>query len=72
MQAPHMKEKTVDEIFREEFLKERAVVLGQSGESVAKAIAKLQRLAQDIEKKQRYLRSLEDRWAGSPNQEGIK
>ncbi len=67
-----MKEKTVDEIFKEEFLKERAVVLGQSGESVAKAITKLQRLAQDIEKKHRYLSSLEDPWEGGPNHEGVK
>jgi hypothetical protein len=67
-----MKEKTVDEIFKEEFLKERAVVLGRSGESVAKAIAKLQRLAQDIEKNHKHLRSLDDRLDGNPYHESVK
>jgi hypothetical protein len=56
-----MKEKTVDEIFKEEFLKERAVVLGRTGESVAKAIVKLERLAQDIEECRRRMRNMEDR-----------
>lgn len=53
-----MKEKTVDEILKEEFLKERAVVLGRTGESVAKAIVKLQRLAQVIEENQKQILSL--------------
>ena len=44
-----MKGKTIDDILREEFLKERAVVLGRTGESVARAIARLQHLAQIIE-----------------------
>lgn len=62
-----MKEKTVDEIFKEEFLKERAVVLGRTGESVAKAIANLQRIAQDIEKNHQRLKNMEDRIDGNSN-----
>lgn len=34
-------EKTQDDILREEFLRERAVVLGRSGESLQKALEKL-------------------------------
>jgi hypothetical protein len=67
-----MKEKTVDEIFKEEFLKEKAVVLGRTGESVAKAIAKLQRMAQDIEIIHRHMRSMEGRPEGDPKHDGVK
>jgi hypothetical protein len=67
-----MKEKTVDEIFKEEFLKERAVVLGQTGESVAKAIVKLRRMAQVIEENHQYMKSLEDRLSGDPNHNDLK
>ncbi|MFA5182234.1 MAG: hypothetical protein WC405_13020 [Syntrophales bacterium] len=67
-----MKEKTVDEIFQEEFLKERAVVLGQTGESVAKAIVKLQRLAQDIEEYQRHMRCMEVRSCEPSSRNGLK
>jgi len=67
-----MKEKTVDEILREEFLKERAVVLGRTGESVAKAVVKLQRMAQVIEDNHQYMRSIEDRLCGDPNHGDLK
>lgn len=72
MHAPHMKEKTVDEIFKEEFLKEKAVVLGRTGESVAKAIVKLQQMAQDIEKNHQYMKSMEDRRDGDSSHSGLK
>lgn len=65
-----MKEKTVDEIFKEEFLKEKAVVLGRTGESVAKAIANLQRVAQDIEKNHQRLKNMEDRTDGNSSHDG--
>jgi len=67
-----MKEKTVDEIFKEEFLKERAVVLGRTGESVAKAIVNLQRMAHNIEKNHQYIKSLEDRLDGAPNHDDVR
>lgn len=67
-----MKEKTFDEILKEEFLKERAVVLGRTGESVAKAIVKLQRMAQVIEENHQDMRSLEDRLCGDPNHNDLK
>jgi hypothetical protein len=67
-----MKEKTFDEILKDEFLQERAVVLGRTGESVAKAIAKLQRMAMDIEENHRYMRNLEDRLCGDPNHDDLK
>jgi len=54
-----MKGKTIDDILREEFLKERAVVLGRTGESVARAIARLQHLAQIIENRHQELRRLD-------------
>jgi len=62
-----MKEKTVDEILREEFLKERAVVLGRTGESVARAIVKLQRLEQVIEARQREMLKLEQELGMDPD-----
>ncbi len=62
-----MKEKTVDEILREEFLKERAVVLGRTGESVARAIVKLQRLEQVIEARQREMSKLEQELGMDPD-----
>ncbi|MDI9570521.1 MAG: hypothetical protein QM278_07335 [Pseudomonadota bacterium] len=55
-----MKEKkTVDEILREEFFKERAVVLGRTGESVARAIDQLQRLGRIIEQYHNELQRLD-------------
>ncbi len=62
-----MKEKTIDEILREEFLKERAVVLGRTGESVARAIVKLQRLAQVIDVHQREMSNLEQELDRQPD-----
>ncbi len=62
-----MKEKTVDEILREEFLKERAVVLGRTGESVARAIVKLQRLEKVIEARQREMSKLEQELGMDPD-----
>jgi len=67
-----MKEKTVDEILKEEFLKERAVVLGRTGESVAKAIVKLQHMAQVIEEKHQHIRSMEDRLCGDTSHNELK
>ncbi|MEI6314953.1 MAG: hypothetical protein WCO89_08790 [Syntrophus sp. (in: bacteria)] len=67
-----MKEKTIDEILKEEFLKERAVVLGRTGESVAKAIAKLQHMAQVIEENHQHIRSLEDRLCGDPSHNELR
>jgi len=62
-----MKEKTVDEILREEFLKERAVVLGRTGESVSRAIVKLQRLGKAIEARQREFSHLEQELSKDPD-----
>ena len=62
-----MKEKTVDEILREEFLKERAVVLGRTGESVSRAILKLQRLGKAIEARQREFSHLEQELGKDPD-----
>jgi len=67
-----MKEKTIDEILQEEFLKERAVVLGRTGESVAKAIAKLKRMAQVIEENHRVLRIMEARLCGDQNDSDLR
>jgi hypothetical protein len=67
-----MKEKTIDEILKEEFLKERAVVLGKTGDSVAKAILKLQRLAQVIEKDHKHLISLDNMQDQEHIQEGTQ
>ena len=67
-----MQEKTFDEILKEEFLRERAVVLGRTGESVAKAIAKLQHMAQVIEENHQHIRSLEDRLCGDPSHNELR
>ena len=67
-----MKEKTIDEILQEEFLKERAVVLGRTGESVTKAIVKLQHMAQVIEENHQHIRSLDDRLCGDPSHNELK
>lgn len=67
-----MQEKTFDEILKEEFLKERAVVLGRTGESVAKAVVKLQQMAKIIEENHQYMKSLEDRLGGDPDHDNLK
>ena len=67
-----MQEKAFDEILREEFLKERAIVLGRTGESVARAVAKLQRMAQVIEENQQHMRSLESRLCGEDDHNHLK
>ncbi len=67
-----MQEKTFDEILKEEFLKERAVVLGRTGESVARAVAKLQRMAQVIEENHQHMISLERRLCGEDDHNHLK
>ncbi len=67
-----MQEKTFDEILKEEFLRERAVVLGRTGESVAKAVVKLQRMAQVIEENQQHMRSIENRLCGKDDHNDLK
>ncbi|HOF04483.1 MAG TPA: hypothetical protein PK175_07230 [Syntrophales bacterium] len=67
-----MKEKTVDDILREEFLKERAVVLGRTGESVAKAIVKLRHLDQIIEKRHEEMRNLEQAWEDAADRQELR
>jgi len=51
-------EKTPEDILREEFLKERAVVLGRSGESVQKALEKLKATETLIEELSECLHAL--------------
>jgi len=41
--------KSPDEILQEEFLQERAAVLGRAGDSMSKALEKLHNIAQKIE-----------------------
>lgn len=53
-------EKTPEDILREEFFKERAVVLGRSGESVQKALDKLKATERLIEELSERLHALSD------------
>ncbi|MBN1380096.1 MAG: hypothetical protein JXA41_00305 [Deltaproteobacteria bacterium] len=53
-------EKTPEDILREEFFKERAVVLGRSGESVQKALEKLKVKETLIEELLEHLHTLTD------------
>lgn len=57
MQPPRSKEESVD-ILREEFLRERAAVLGRAGTAVEDAIAELARLDQEIQIKKEQLQTL--------------
>jgi hypothetical protein len=47
--------KSPDEILQEEFLQERAAVLGRAGDSVSQALEKLRRIEHRIEKRLRRL-----------------
>ena len=55
-------EKTPEDILREEFLKERAVVLGRSGENVQKALEKLKATETLIEELSERLHALADQY----------
>ncbi len=59
MKMPRSKDESVD-ILREEFLRERAAVLGRAGTPVEDAIAELVRLDQGINIKKEQLRLLLD------------
>ncbi len=52
--------KSPDEILQEEFLQERAAVLGRAGDSVSQALEKLRRIEHRIEMRLRRLGKLED------------
>ncbi|MEN6620584.1 MAG: hypothetical protein ABFD50_03400 [Smithella sp.] len=57
MKPPRSKDESVD-ILRDEFLRERAVVLGRAGTAVEDAIAELTKLDQEIQIKKEQLQSL--------------
>lgn len=57
MKPPRSKDESVD-ILREEFLRERAAVLGRAGTAVEDAIAELARLDYEIQIKQEQLHSI--------------
>lgn len=57
MKPPQSKDESVD-ILREEFLRERAAVLGRAGTAVEDAIAELAKLDQEIQIKKEQLQSL--------------
>lgn len=57
MKPPRSKDESVD-ILREEFLRERAAVLGRAGTAVEDAIAELSKLDQEIQIKKEHLQSL--------------
>lgn len=57
MKPPRSKDESVD-VLREEFLRERAAVLGRAGTAVEDAITELAKLDQDIQIKKEQLESL--------------
>jgi hypothetical protein len=57
MKSPRSKDESVD-ILREEFLRERAAVLGRAGTAVEDAMAELAKIDQEIQIKKEQLQSL--------------
>jgi hypothetical protein len=55
------KKKNVDDILQEEFLQERAAVLGRAGDSVSRALEKMQSIDDKLQEHLQRLRDFENR-----------